>query len=188
MADDPPHRAVALDPRRHRRDPAQHRRRTRARPARRAARRPRRCRSISCCAEEIRTRRGPATRYGDRRRYRSADRSSRSRTRLPWRDRRTTMSRRRRHGRSRSGGLAAPNDAPSMKPSPKQDSTMSTSSLPHARSTAAARKVEACSVRTPSIGRGTTRTTVPDHARSRCRWTTGARPRAVDACSTCRRS
>ena len=36
-----PHRAVALDPRRHRRDPAQHRRRARARTARRAPRRPR---------------------------------------------------------------------------------------------------------------------------------------------------
>ena len=41
VADAVPHRAVDLDPRRHRRDPAQHRRRAGARPARGAARRPR---------------------------------------------------------------------------------------------------------------------------------------------------
>src|SRR5581483_10233042 len=41
MADVVPHRAVDLDPRRHRRDPAQHRRRARARAPARAARRPR---------------------------------------------------------------------------------------------------------------------------------------------------
>ena len=47
VADDVPHRTVDLDPRRHRRDPAQHRRRTGARPARGTARRPRRSPSIN---------------------------------------------------------------------------------------------------------------------------------------------
>ena len=50
----------------------------------------------------------------------------------------------------RVGGFAAPNERPSMKPSPKQLSIISTVSLPHACSTVAAATVAGWSVRTPS--------------------------------------
>src|SRR4029078_376460 len=48
------------------------------------------------------------------------------------------------------GGFVAPNDAPSMKPRPKQLSIISTASFPHACSTVAAATVASCNVRMPS--------------------------------------
>ena len=139
------------------------------------------------CARATRTPRAPALRCGDRRSGRSAGRSSRTRTRDRRRDRRTRAIRPRRRGRTRSARFAAPNDLPSMKPSPKQLSVISTSSVPHACSAVAAATVD-CRERAHAVDLADARRVhaAPANGRRRCRSTTAARPRAAPACSTSR--